>query len=135
MNFENNINSPTLHFLLFRFCLVILFSIFYFLFSGSIAYAGTLSCTVRTSACNSGEVEIFEMQNTTNSHTGLPAASYNNFVCCGGVTGLSNLCSGTFATALKLSGTTNAHTRQGTGSDYPSATNSIVSCIKFCAII
>lgn len=90
-------------------------------------YAGTLSCTVRTSACNGDEVEIFEMQNTTNSHAGLPAASYNNLVCCSGVDGLGNLCSGTFATALKLSGTTNAHVRRGTLADYPSATNACIS--------
>jgi len=89
--------------------------------------AGTLSCTVRTSACNGGEVEIFEMQNTSNSHAGLSAASYTNLVCCSGVASLGNSCSGTYATALKLSGTTNAHVRQGTLSDYPSATNACIS--------
>lgn len=83
-------------------------------------YAGTLSCTVRTSVCSGGETEVFEMQNTTNSHAGLPAASYNNLVCCSGVTDLGNSCSGTFATVLKLSGTTNAHIQQ-TGSYAQSA--------------
>ena len=96
-------------------------------FFPSPAYAGTLSCTVRTSTCSGGETEIFEMENTSNAHAGLSAASYNNLVCCAGVTGLSNSCSGTFATALKLSGTTNAHIRQGTLSDYPSATNACIS--------
>ena len=81
-------------------------------------YAGTLSCTVRTSVCSGGETEVFEMQNTTNSHAGLPAASYNNLVCCTGVTGLGNSCSGTFATALKLSGTSNAHAEQNSQSNY-----------------
>jgi len=90
-------------------------------------YAGTLSCAVRTSACNGGEVEIFEIQSTANSHAGLPAASYNNLVCCTGVTGLGNSCSGTYATALKLSGTSNAHVRQGTLANYPSATNACIS--------
>lgn len=90
-----------------------------------VAYAG-LSCTVRTSSCSGGEVEIFEMQNTTNSHAGLPAASYNNLVCCSGVTDLGNSCSGTFATALKLSGTTNAHVQQ-TGSYAQSACISVPS--------
>ena len=85
-----------------------------------VAYAGTLSCTIRTSACSGGETEIFEMQNTTNSHAGLPSASYNNLVCCSGVTDLGNSCSGTFATVLKLSGTTNAHIQQ-TGSYAQSA--------------
>ncbi len=91
------------------------------------AFAGTLSCTVRTSSCSGGEVEIFEMQNTSNSHAGLPAASYNNLVCCTGVTGLSNSCSGTYATVLKLSSTSNAHVRQGTLANYPSATNACIS--------
>lgn len=91
------------------------------------AFAGTLSCTVRTTSCSGGEVEIFEMQNTTNSHAGLPAASYNNLVCCTGVTGLGNSCSGTFATALKLSGATNAHARQNQLADYAGANNACIS--------
>lgn len=97
------------------------------LFSGVVAYAGTLVCTARISTCSGAEVEIFEMQNTSNAHSGLSAASYTNLICCTGVTGLSNLCSGTFATALKLSGATNAHIRQGTLADYPSATNACIS--------
>ncbi len=92
------------------------------------AFAGTLSCTVRTSTCSGGEVEIFEMQNTTNSHAGLPAASYTNLVCCTGVTGLGNDCAaGTKAVALKLSGATNAHVRQGTLADYTGANNACIS--------
>lgn len=89
--------------------------------------AGTLSCALRTGSCNGGEVEIFEMQKTSNSHAGTPLAGYNNLVCCGGVAGLGNSCSGTFATVLKLSGISNAHVRQGTGSDYPSSTNACIS--------
>ena len=96
-------------------------------FFARLAYAGTLSCTVRTSTCSGGETEIFEMQNTTNSHAGLPAASYNNLVCCSGVTGLGNSCSGTFATALKLSGSTNAHARQNQLADYAGANNACIS--------
>ena len=110
----------------------ILETLFFSLFISGIifahpAYAGTLTCTARTTSCSAGEIEIFEMQNTTNSHAGLPAASYTNLVCCTGITGLGNSCSGTFATVLKLSGTTNAHIRQGTLSDYPSATNACIS--------
>ena len=90
-------------------------------------FAGTLSCTIRTSACSGGEVEIFEMQNTTNSHAGLPAASYNNLVCCTGVGSLGTSCSGTFATVLKLSGATNAHARQNQLSDYAGANNVCIS--------
>ncbi len=97
------------------------------LFFVGTAYAGTLSCTVRTTSCSGGEIEIFEMQNTANSQAGLSAASYNNLVCCTGVTGLGNSCSGTFATALKLSGATNAHVRQGTLADYAGANNACIS--------
>jgi len=96
-------------------------------FSPTTIYAGTLSCSVRTSACNADEVNIFKMQNTTNSHAGLPSATYNSLVCCGGITGIGNSCSGTFATAVKLSGATNAHVRVGTGVDYPSITNACIS--------
>ena len=90
-------------------------------------HAGTLVCTERVTSCSGGEVEIFEMQSTENSHAGLPAAAYTNLVCCTGVTSLSNSCTGTFATALKLSGSSNAHVRQGTLADYPSATNACIS--------
>ena len=89
--------------------------------------AGTLACAVRTSACNAGEIEVYEMQQLANSHAGLPAAAYTNLVCCGGVTGLGNACTGTHATVLKLSGITDAHARQGTLADYPSATDACLS--------
>ncbi len=103
-----------------------------FLFYGVKVYAGTLSCVVRNPGpCIGDEVEIFEMKNTTNSHAGLTAASYNNLVCCTlGVAGLGNDCNATDpapAVALKLSGTSNAHVRRGTGANYPSATNACIS--------
>lgn len=99
------------------------------IFFAGTAFAGTLSCVVQSSACGgSYPVEIFEMQNTTNSHAGLPAASYTNLVCCGGVTGLGNDCAaGTKAVALKLSGATNAHTRQNQLADYAGANNACIS--------
>lgn len=92
-----------------------------------IVSAGTLSCTIRASTCNGGEVNVYEMQSTLNSHAGLSSAAYSNLVCCTGVTGLGNSCSGTYATVLKLSGATDAHVRQGTLADYPSATNACLS--------
>ena len=59
---------------------------------------------------------ILRMSGATNAHAELPgqvtAAYDSNVVCCNGITGLDNLCSGTFATALKLSAVTNAHTQQ-----------------------
>jgi len=97
------------------------------IFFAQLVYAGTLTCTVRAATCSGGETEIFEMQNTANSHAGLSAASYNNLVCCSGVAGLGNSCSGTFAPALKLSSTTDAHVRQGTLADYPGAADACIS--------
>ncbi|MDD5251427.1 MAG: hypothetical protein PHT12_02215 [Patescibacteria group bacterium] len=91
------------------------------------AQAGTLSCLVRTPACSGGEIEVFEMQNTANSHAGLPASSYTNLVCCTGVVGLGNSCSGTYAVALKLSGANNAHARQNSLADYAGANNACLS--------
>ncbi len=86
-----------------------------------VAYAGTLSCSVTTAAACTGTV-IWRMSASTNAHAELPdqstAAYANNVVCCTGVTGLGNLCSGTFATALKLSGATNAHVEQNTQVNY-----------------
>lgn len=89
-------------------------------------YAGTLSCTVRASACSGGETAIWRMSGTSNAHAELPSQSlYAQLVCCSGVTGLGTSCTDTFATALKLSGTTNAHAEQNSQSNY---TNS--ACIQ-----
>ncbi len=88
---------------------------------GSEALAGTLSCSVTTAAGCSGKV-IYRMSGASNAHAELAsqstAAYDSNVVCCTGVTGLDNLCSGTFATALKLSGVTNAHAEQNSQSLY-----------------
>lgn len=93
-----------------------LVSNFWFL---EIAQAGTLSCTLRTSACNGGETEIFALENTTNSHAELAVQSnYNNLVCCSGVSGLGNSCSGNYATVVKLSGSSNAHLEQNSQANY-----------------
>jgi hypothetical protein len=85
-------------------------------------YAGTLSCSV-TSTCNSPNVVVFKMYATVNSHAELPSQSnYANLVCCGGVTGLGNSCTGTYAIALKLAKATNAHVEQNSFLDYTSST-------------
>ena len=108
------------------FILATLFSGIFFL---NTVYAGTLSCSVTTAAGCSGVV-IWRMSGSTNAHAELAsqatAAYDNNVVCCSGVTGLGNSCTGTFATALKLSGTTNAHVQQ-TGSYANSACISVPS--------
>jgi hypothetical protein len=81
-------------------------------------YAGTLSCSV-TSTCNSPNVVIFKMYATANSHSELPGQSnYSNLVCCGGVAGLGNACTGTYAVALNLAKVTNSHVEENTFSDY-----------------
>lgn len=81
------------------------------------AVAGTLSCSVGAS-CPSGTV-IWRMSATTNAHAELPSQSnYAQLVCCTGVTGLGNACSGTFAIALKLSATTNGQSEQNSQSNY-----------------
>lgn len=94
------------------------------------AYAGTLSCSVTTAvACTGGTNKvILRMSGSSNAHAELPsqstAAYAGNVVCCSGVSGLDNSCSGTFATVLKLSGITNAHVQQ-TGSYAQSACISV----------
>lgn len=102
------------------------------LFSGAFflrtVYAGTLSCSVTTTAGCTGTV-ILRMSGASNAHAELPGqanANYDsNVVCCNGVTGLGNACTGTFATALKLSGVTNAHVEQNSQVNY--ANNACIS--------
>ncbi len=93
-----------------------------FIFFQKPVFAGTLSCTVRTSSCNPGEVKVMGMYATSNSHAELASqTNYSNFVCCGGVTGLTNSCSGTFATVAKLYSSTNSHVEQNSQSLYPNS--------------
>ncbi len=78
------------------------------------AYAGTLSCSVTTAAaCVSPSVVAWRMSSSSNAHselaTGTTATYANTVVCCGGVSGLGNSCSATFAKVLQLSSSTNAH--------------------------
>ena len=90
-------------------------------FFAPIVYAGTLSCSVTTSAACTGTV-IYRMSGSSNAHAELPSQStvtYNsNVVCCAGVTGLSNSCTAPSATALILSGITNAHSQINTQTGY-----------------
>ena len=80
--------------------------------------AGTLSCSV-TTTCPTGAI-IYRMSSTTNAHGELGTQSnYANMVCCTGITGISNSCTGTFATALKFSSTTNAHADKATFTNFP----------------
>jgi len=81
--------------------------------AGSSASASaSLTCSVKVApaSCVAPEVEVFRMSSNSNAHAGTPGgSSYGYRVCCSGVTGLGNSCSGTYATVLTLSGTDNAH--------------------------
>jgi len=81
--------------------------------AGSSASASaSLTCSVKVApaSCVAPEVEVFRMSSNSNAHAGTPGgSSYGYKVCCSGVTGLGNSCSGTYATVLTLSGTDNAH--------------------------
>ncbi len=86
-----------------------------------------LNCSVTTS-CPTG-VTLFKMENTSNSHAELPTQSnYSWLVCCSGVIGLGNSCSGNFAVVAKLSSTSNAHIEQNDQSNY--ANNACISIIN-----
>jgi hypothetical protein len=96
-------------------------------FSASVAFAA-LSCTVTTAGGCSGSV-IWRMSGATNAHAELPSQSNSaydtNVVCCSGVSGLGNSCSGSFATVLKFAATTNSHVQQSTVNTY--ANNACIS--------
>jgi hypothetical protein len=110
-----------------------LFTVFFILLASGIFFiysvnAGTLSCSVTTAGACTGTV-IWRMSGATNAHAELPSQSTpayaNNVVCCSGVTGLGNACTGTYAIALKLSGLTNAHSEQNSQANY--ANNACIS--------
>jgi len=76
--------------------------------SGS-ASSSSLTCSVKDTDCGDDE-EVFRMSSTTNAHAStLAGSTYGKVVCCGGVTGLGDSCSGTYDTVLTLSAADNAH--------------------------
>ncbi len=98
-------------------------TLFFGLILPGASQAGNFSCTVTTSCSGEGEVVILRMSGTTNAHAELPTvepANYDQLVCCSGVIGLGNHCTGGYATTtvLKLSGQTNAHVQQNSQSGY-----------------
>ncbi len=91
-----------------------------------IAVAGTLSCTLSTT-CTS--TVVLKMSSSTNAHAELPNQSnYSQLVCCTGVLGLSNSCSGSYQEVLGLSSSTNAHVETNTNSNYSTS-----SCLSVSA--
>jgi hypothetical protein len=103
---------------------VIIFLSFFGLFAFANLAQAALSCSVTSGSC--GGTTIFKMQSTSNSHVSLYSQTgYGYYVCCSGVTGLGNSCSGSFATVLKSSSATNAHVEKN---NYPNYANNI--CIS-----
>lgn len=89
-----------------------------------------LSCSITTAAaCTSPSTIVLRMSAATNAHSELASQSTSgyatNVVCCGGLSGIGNSCSGTFDIAAKLSGVTNAHIEQDSLSNY--ANNACIS--------
>lgn len=110
---------------------VVLASALFAMAAAAPAFAGTLSCSITTAAACTGGTNtvILRMSAATNAHAELPSQSTSayssNVVCCSGVTGLGNSCSGTFATAAHLSAATNAQVEQNTFSNF--AQNACIS--------
>jgi hypothetical protein len=78
-----------------------------------------LTCSVKSDCSGAGEVPIFRMSSTNNAMAGtVTGSSYTNIVCCSGVTGLGNSCSGNFAKVLKLSSSDNAHVENVNNANY-----------------
>jgi len=108
---------------------VLCLALFFTLAITGTAKAVPLSCSViASSTCTaiSGGVVILRMSGSSNAHAALPSqpnASYDgNVICCSGVFGLSNTCSGAYVTTsvLRLNGATNAHVQQS--GSYPNRT-------------
>lgn len=96
------------------FCIsFLLTSIFFVVFQTQASYAA-LSCTL-TTACSG--TAVLRLSGTSNAQAEVPGNSnYPQILCCTGVSGLGTNCSGNYGTVLKLSGTSNAHVTENTGS-------------------
>jgi len=101
------------------------------------AASSSLTCSVKTSCTGPGEVAIFRMSGPfppANAHAGTRSGStYGNLVCCSGVTGLIESCSGSYDTVLWLYALTNAHVSETSGGGYStqvclSAPSTAVDC-------
>lgn len=92
-----------------------------FLFSHT-ARAGSLSCSITTNAACT-QTKVLRLSGSSNAHAeqfNKSNANYNsNVVCCTNVISLGNACTGTFATVIKMSSTTNAHVQQNNLGSYP----------------
>jgi hypothetical protein len=113
--------------------IVVFLSIFAIFIMADSAEA-VLSCSITSGSCPG--TTIFKMYFTSNSQAELPGqANYNYYVCCSGVSGLGNSCSGEYAVVLKLSSATNAQVEENTGTFYSNSvclsasSDNNVSCV------
>jgi hypothetical protein len=85
-------------------------------YSSTPSTSPNLTCSVVAGTCSG--TTIFNLYDYLGNHAELPTqTNYPYKVCCTG-TGISNTCSGSFDTVLKLSGATNAHAEKKTQSNY-----------------
>jgi len=100
------------------FRLFVIFFVFICFFSLSYKTFAALSCVVADNCA--GGVVVMNISNTSNGHAELPAQSNysGNKICCSGVSGLGNSCSGNYGIIAKLSAITNAHVEQNSQSNY-----------------
>ncbi len=117
---------PTIHIRIPKKIFVSALSLLFLLVGGWIvslkntAEAGTLTCANTVSPCTSPSVIAFRIALTTGSHAEVATGTaYTTAICCSGVTGLSNDCTGNFVKLLGLSSTTNAHVQQNDQTGYP----------------
>lgn len=85
-------------------------------------YAGSLSCSITTSAACT-QTKVLRLSGNSNAHAEQYNKSNSNYdsdvVCCTNVISLGNSCAGTFATVVKMSSTSNAHVQQNNLGSYP----------------
>ena len=95
--------------------LVVIFG--FFLQAKQVEASPGLTCSVTSGTCD-GTV-VFKMFSPDNSHAEMPdQTNYNYKVCCSGVNGLGNSCSGIYDTVLKLWAKTNSHVEEKTQTNY-----------------
>jgi hypothetical protein len=85
--------------------------------------SAALSCSITSAAaCTNPSIILLRMASSTNSHVELPTQSNSVYdqdvVCCSGLSGISNSCSGTYQVVAKLGSTTNSHIEQNTFSNF-----------------
>ena len=104
-----------------------------FIFPVSYIYA-TLTCTTGTTATCVYPTIVFRMSGSSNAHAELPnqstTAYNNNIVCCTGVTGLGNSCSGNYAVIARLSGTTGTNSHVELNSQTNTNYNTKKACLS-----